>query len=283
MLTHNFGVRARLIRRGFSPLVCAVALLACDNDSQEAAGTGNDPTGTLGAAVEGAVDEAVAKAGGSHLFDPEDKAFRKRACDFLTPELVASSFDVPAAELKQMKIMGCIYTWKSDAETLDAKLMMIRVHKDVDRASQWFGNATANKTKAELDAEMDVVKGKVKERKELDTDLKKNTAASLTDIAKLGSPDEGVAYEDVPGIGDAARVSSSDGALWVRLDNVTFQVSAYKGPPQPKVKFDPKNLKGIAKAAMTAQKKWLAETHDQRKQAALKIAPKVVAAITSAR
>lgn len=259
-------------------LLLACTLLACEKHSSDE----GDPKKGVEAVVDKAVDDATKQAGAEHLFDPADKELRKRACEFMTKDMVAGLFGVPAAELQQMSIMGCMYMWKKNGQVLDAKLMSIRVHKSAQMAATWFKNATANKTKAQLDAEMDSVKAKVQKQKELDTELKKKTAANLTDVAKMGMPDEGVSYQNVPGIGDEARVSNADGAVWVRLRNMTFHVSAFKGPEQPRPEFDPKNIKGIAKAAMESQKKWMKDTLEQRKKDAMKLAPLVVKALSAA-
>ena len=234
---------------------------------------------SAGEAVEAAVDEAEAKAGLDILFDPEDKAFRKRACEFLTPEMVAETFHVPAGELKQHKMMGCIYSWSKDDLIVDANVMMPRVHKTLDGAKRWFTNATATKTAEEIDAGLEQAKKMVKKHEAVDTKMKKKVAGDLTDIAKLGTPDGGITYTDVPGVGDEARVSEADGVMWVRLGNLTFQVSGYKGSPQPQAKLDTKNPKGMIKESMALRKKWIKDTLDQRKEASAKLAPKVVDAV----
>jgi hypothetical protein len=263
-------------------LLCAGGLIACDQGSgSKGAAAVAEPSG-VAAAVEKRVDDAVEKAGGKLLFDPSNKDVRKRACEFLTADMVSKQFGVPAGELEQRKLMGCMYTWSKDGQVLDAKLMTIQVHRTDEMAQTWFHNSTATKTKKQLDAEMDLVKKEAQKRKELDTDLKKKTAGTLTDIMKMGSPKEGVSYDDVPGIADEARTSNKDGSLWMRLGNVTFHVAAYKGPEQPRPKFDLKNPKGIAKAAMEAQKAWLKETLAERKAASKKLAPLVVAAMKGA-
>jgi hypothetical protein len=228
--------------------------------------------------VEDAVAQADKEAGAAALFDPEDQTLRKQVCDYFTPQMVSAQFDVPASELKAMKVMGCIYTWGKDGQIVEAQVMMTRVHKTVDAAKTWFASATQSKTKEDIDKEFDQVKGKLDERKELDTKLKKNTAKGLTDIAKMGTPDAGVTYTDVPAIGDEARISSHDAALWVRLGNLTFQVLAYKGPEQPKPDYLKMKPKDIMKASMEAQKKWLADTFEQRKKDTIAIAPAVVEA-----
>jgi hypothetical protein len=278
MSTIGRGRSARRFVSGLFVLLGASQLFGCNRTDSEKASEGHSAQ-SAEAVVEQAIDEATRQAGAEHLFDPSDEQLRKRACDFLTRDLVSKTFDVPAADLRQMKVMGCLYTARKDGQLLDAKLMSIRVHKTAELSRTWFRNATATKTKAELDAEMDAVKKKVQESEKLDTQLEKKTAGGLTDMAKMGLPDEGVSYTDVPDLGDEARVSNADGVVWIRLGNMTFQVSAFHGPDQPKPAIDPKNLKGIAKAAMEAQKKWIRDTLEQRKKDALKLAPKVVAAV----
>ena len=254
-------------------------LSAC-GDEKAVEGSATEVAAT---AIEKATDEALDKAGADDLFDPENKTFSKRACEFLTPEMVSGSFGVPAAELKKTKIMGCIYSWKGGGQTLEAQLMLLMVHKNLERAKLWFENSTASKTNEELNAEMDAVKEQLKEHETVDTELKKKTAGSLTELAKMGTPDEGVRYEDVPGIGDGARVSSADGTMTVRMDNLTFRLAAFKGPEKPKIQIDPKNLKGMAKKAMEIQKKWIKDTVETRKEDVKRIAPLVVKAIAAER
>jgi hypothetical protein len=263
-------------------MLALTGFTGCNKNSNTEGSTKEGAAATnVGDAIDEAVDEATKKAGAEHLFDPDDKEFRKRACEFLTADLVGELFGVPANELKQTKVMGCVYSWSQGGQLLEARLMMIRVHKTLELAQTWFRGATATRTKAELDAQMDSVKKRVKKHEALDTDLKQKTAADLTDVAKMGMPDEGISYDDVAGIGDEARLSNSDGVLWVRLGNVTFQVGAFKGPEQPKPQIDPKNLKGIVKAAMEAQKKWTKDTLPQRKAGAQKLAPHVVKAVAA--
>lgn len=259
--------------------ISALCLSACDDESEVETITTEHAAG----AVEKAVDDALDKAGADDLFDPENKSFSKRACEFLTPEMVSGALGVPAADLKQTKIMGCIYSWKGDGQVLESQLMLLMVHKSLERAKLWFENSTASKTNEQLKTEMDVVKERVKDREAVDTKLKKKTASNLADLAQMGMPDEGVRYEDVPGIGDEARVSSADGTMTVRMDNLTFRLTAFKGPEKPKMKFDPKNLKGMAKKAMEVQKQWIKDTVETRKKDVKRIAPLVVKAIAAER
>jgi len=283
-ILHHASQPGRRIELAF---ICAFGMLLCNTIgpanpvAASTAAAKTAPATGIEAVTEKAINRATKEAGAEHLFDSEDKSIRKRACDFLTADMMSGLFGIPAGEFKQIKVMGCIYVWKKDGQIMEAKLMMPRVHKTTQRAATWFKNATATKSKEQTDAEMDRVKEKLKGRKELDTKTKKRTAMNLTDIAKMGMPDEGIRYEDVDGFGDEARVSSADGAMWIRIKNLTFQLSAYQGPKQPQPKFDPKNPKAIVKAAMEAQRKWLADTLEQRKNDVKKLAPAVVKAVTA--
>lgn len=230
--------------------------------------------------VAKAVAAAEAEAGADKLFDAtQNKALRKKGCDFLTPEMVASALEVPAGELKQMKIMGCVYSWSKDGQTLEARISMLRAHKTLDGAKQWFTNATTSKSEAQAAADLEQVKKKVQERKEIDTDLKKKTAGDITDMMKMGTPDGGLKFTDVPGIGDEARQTNSDGAIWVRLRNLTFNISAYKGAEPPKPKVNVKDPKAMAAEAIQIQKQWVVDTLDQRRKDAEKLAPAILKAI----
>src|SRR5690606_31438482 len=104
--------------------------------------------GATGAGCDGkdgaGVVSATAQASSGALFDKE---LRKKGCELLTAQLLAETFKVPEGELKQMKMMGCTYTWRNDSEELEASIMMIRAHKNAAAAEQWFQNATASKTR----------------------------------------------------------------------------------------------------------------------------------------
>jgi len=213
-------------------------------------------------------------------FDPEqDKALRKQMCDSFTADMVAEHFGVAAADLKQVSIMGCTYAWNDDVTTLEVSVMMPRVHDSLDDAKRWYENATKSKTKEELDAEFEKFEEQLQKSDKLDTKVKKDTAKGLGNLAKSATPDAGVSYEDVAGVGSQARASSADGALWIRAGNLTFQLRAYEGPVKPKVPLDTKNPMAMAKAQIASDKKWVSETVEARRAAAKKIAPDIVAAL----
>ena len=199
----------------------------------------------------------------------------------LPPAMVAEVLSVPEGELKQMKIMGCNYTWESadEKQTADASIMSIWIKKDAAAARQWFENATKTQTAEEIKAAMAKVKAKAKESKEVDTKVKEKTVDQIGD-AVTGMLAQGVTYEDVAGVGDAARVEKNEGALTVLVGNMVFNVRAYKGPPAPPPDMSAiksGDMKQIMKASKEASAKWMAETRDERQKLGTALAKAIVA------
>lgn len=228
------------------------------------------------------IDDHVAKEVAKELSDEArfGKDMRKKGCELLTPKLVADTFGVPEGEIKQTKIMGCIYNWKSDGQIVEANIMLLRAHKSEKLAAQWLENSTQTLTKEQMAEQMQTVKGKLKEREEIDTKLKEETADTLMNVAGDMLPDEGVSYEDVDDVGDQARVNTGDGTLSVRVDNLTFNVTAFKGKRMEQPAYtaaDMKNIKKVTAMAKQAQQAWLKENVDQRRADGIKLAKLIVA------
>lgn len=204
-----------------------------------------------------------------------DKEMSKKGCELLSAELVAATFDVPADALRQFKIMGCRYSWEGgDEETLEAGISMLQVYDSEAVAAQWFANATRSRTAEEMKAEMDKVAGRLDESEQLDTDLKKSTAKNLLNMA--GS--KGVTFEDVASVGEEARISD-EGTVYVRVDNLTFMVSAYKGPTAPPPDFQGADLQQMAEIAKENAAQWAIETAPQRKADGIRLAGAIVDAL----
>lgn len=265
-------------------------LSACDSGKDENKADDAKVEQAAGSAAEGdaaenameKIDEHVATEVEKELSDEArfGKDMRKKGCELLTAKLVADTFGVPEAEIEQFKMMGCIYNWKGGGEIVEANITLLRAHKSEKAAAQWLENATRSATKEEMVAQMEQVRGKVKEREEIDTKLKEKTADQLIDVANDMMPDEGVAYEDVEGVGDQARVNLGDGTLWVRVDNLTFNVVGYKGKPQEQPKYtaaDMKDIKKVTAMAKEAQQAWLKEVAGQRRADGTRLAKLIVA------
>lgn len=202
------------------------------------------------------------------------KEMSKKGCELLSPELVAATFDVPADELRQIKIMGCAYSWEGNEQTLEAGISMIRAYGREAGAASWFATATRSRTAEEMQAEMDKVAERLDESEQLDTELKKSTAKDLLKMA--GS--EAVTFEDVAGVGDEARVSD-DGTVYVRVDNLTFMVNAYKGPTAPPPDLQGASLEQMAAIAQENAAQWAIESAPQRKTDGIRLAGAIVDAL----
>jgi hypothetical protein len=205
---------------------------------------------------------------GSVLFSGD---MNKKGCELLSARLVSATFDVPADALNQMKILGCRYAWHSDKETLEAGISMIRAHKSEAGATRWFATATASKSAEEMKEEMEQVSAQLDKRAELDTDVKKSTAKNL--LGMVGT--KAVTFEDVPGIGDEARVNDS-GTVYVRVENLTFMVSAYKGAKAPPPDMQGVDIKQMAARAKENAEQWAIQTAPQRRDDGARLASAIV-------
>ncbi len=191
----------------------------------------------------------------------------------LTTKLVSATFDVPADKLKQMKILGCLYTGGHENEIVEAHISMISVHKSEESAAQWFGNATKSKTAEEMTAEMDKVARQLDAKAELDPNAK-----SMAKVIMGSVGGKTVNFEDVAGVGEEARVND-DGDVHVRVDNLTFIVSAYKGAKEPPLDLKGVDLKQMAVVAKESAKQWASETAPQRKKDGTRLAKAIVAGL----
>lgn len=271
------------------PTVCVATtgllllLSACDKSKDEGKGEAeNKDKAEVAGGEEGAAEagEKVAKVE-KELSDEArfDKEMGKKGCDLLTAKMVADTFGVPEAEVEQFKMMGCIYNWKGDDEIVEANITLLRAHKSEKAAAKWITNATRSQTKEEISAQLEKVREGVKDSDEVNTKLEEKTADQLMDVANDMLPDEGVSYEDVDGVGDEARVNVGDGTIWVRVDNLTFNVVGYKGPPQKELDLSPadmKDLKKVTAMAKEAQQAWLAEVADDRRAGGEKLGKVIV-------
>lgn len=198
--------------------------------------------------------------------------FNGKGCDVLTADMVGTIFDMPADNFKQTKVLGCIYTWKNETDQANGRISMLRVHKNTAQAVAWFSRATANRSVEEMQAEMDKVSNRLQESDQLDTDVQKSAAKAM--LSAIGA--EAVKFEEVSGVGDEAR-SSGDGSIYVRVDNLTFVASGYKGVNEPDMNFSGMAMQEILKASKEHSKAWAAQTLDQRTKDGVRIASAIVA------
>ena len=263
------------------PALLLLTLVACDKNKPNDATAAADGKQNADNA-QGMVEKAVASVDAPKEVRTFIKDQRKKGCEMLPPTMAASVLEVPEAELKQMKIMGCIYKWKNNDQIAEGSIMSIWVRKSADEARLWFNNSTKGQTKEELQATIAQATEKAKERKEIDTKLKKDTTDKLGGVAAAMMPEGGYQYEDVAGIGDAARMNMHDGTITVLMGNMIFNVQAYKGagmPPLDPAVIRSANVKKITAASKEVQHKWLRETIDVRKALGTKLAKAIAAAV----
>jgi hypothetical protein len=218
---------------------------------------------------------APGKESGAARFDKE---LRKRACELLTPKMVASTFGVPEAEIKQIKMGGCRYSWKSDDQILEAAITSISVQRSAAESSTRFKNATKGMSPAEVSAAMAGINAEASKSGKLDTAAKQDAAAAMGAgmMGEVGGG--GIQFRDVAGVGDEARVNINDGTVWFRVDNMMAAVEAYHGPKMPRSTStgDPVGMLAAIQGQAAA---WQKSTLPKREQQSLALAKVVVKAL----
>ena len=202
----------------------------------------------------------------------------------LPPATVAEVLEVPEAELEQMKIAGCIYSWESadERQIAEARITSISVTDDAAKARQRFDNSTKNQTAEELRAQLGSVMKATKGSEDIDTTAKKQAVDQVGGMVGAMVPDGGYQFEDVAGIGDAARVLQHDSTLHVLVGNMVFTVAAYKGaaPPPPDMSGVPMtDMDQVIAAAAKTELAQLELTRDARKRDAIAVAKAIVAGL----
>jgi hypothetical protein len=234
--------------------------------------------GMLGACGTQEDESATASSSLAEVNSPsmDLKEMASRACEILTPALVAQVFGVEETNLRQDKIMGCIYSSKADGNELLARLNMLKSHETEALAEAWFESATRSMSKEEAVQFMQGVTEDAKKREEIDSDTKKKVVDDMGGLLSATVSDDGIQYEPVSGIGDNARVNTSEGSLFVRKGRLTFSIAAYHGPKQPAPNMAGVAINDMARAAMQASEDWKKETVPQRTADATKLALAVV-------
>ncbi len=257
----------------------ATSLVASGCDKEDAGAA--DAAAATGAKGD-AQAEAKGDAGGTQAAEDEvfrtfAKEQRKKGCEMFTPAMAAKVLELPESDLQQMKIMGCTYTKKEGDDVAEASLMSIWTSDNEADAIKRFENSTKNRSKEEIAAAMAKVTEKAKEREEIDTKVKEKTVDQMGGLMADMTPDAGYVYEDVPGVGDQARVEIHEGSLTVRVGNMQFNVHAYKGPGMEIAPYKGGDPKSMIEAAKIADRKWKAETAQARRELAIVVAKEIVA------
>lgn len=244
-------------------LVPALMLAGCGGSE------GTDASSPATATSQAASDSRVADSANV------DASLEDNPCKLLTADLVASVFEVPAAELEQGTTMSstCTYTRESGDQELKASVDVDGVHDDAETASSRFRSVTAGMSGADLDRTMDGIKKEAARESGVDGATADAVVGAAAGGSKSGS--KGIQFEDVAGVGDEARMALTVGAgdLYVRVGNLNFTVSAYSGPGMTM----PTEMK--PGSILAASRAWQKDTLPQRKEDAIKLGKAVAASL----
>lgn len=252
---HAFTINPTAAKR--RPLFCAMLALLPALMLAGCGGSNSDSSATATPAGDNAAAAPVTDSA------QVDAALEESPCDLASTDMVASLFDVPAAEIESSASMSwCDYTWEGDGKILEVQVNVNGVFEDAESASSSFRSTTRGMSGADLDKAMTSIKNEVASKT---ADNGKAVDAIMGDT----SDSPGIVFEDVEGVGDEARLALTVGAgdLYVRAGNLNFTVAAYSGTPMPR----PDGM-GI----MEAIKSWQKDTMPQRKEAAIKLSKAII-------
>ncbi len=192
--------------------------------------------------------------------DPAVVADALGPCDLLTPTIVAEVLEVSTDSLRQAPAGGCAYTVTSPDQEISASLRQLAIGGDGNPAGR-FAMTTRSITK--------------KDAEEISKRMAEKAAAragkaGVEPPTSLPEVPE-VKFEDVEGVGDAARLNTTTGDLHVLTANIIFVVNAFKGDRAPRP--------ASAAEARQARAKHIAKTIGQRRDTAIKLAKAVIAHI----
>ena len=216
---------------------------ACDGGKD----AGKEETASDNAAEGGSDAKDPAKADASSGDAPAgetaekalfDESLKTKPCELLTAEMVAGVLGVDKGSLTQsspLKSM-CSYATENDTSIM---IGFIEVRDDLDKATKYFDNAykgmspeEVKEAMAAIDKELDkqVDEGKVKVP---DGKKAEPVKGAIGDAFAAGFK-----YEDVEGVGDAARLGVTkrkiagmemyDNEIYVRVRNLSFQIQVEK-------------------------------------------------------
>ncbi len=75
------------------------------------------------------------------------------------------------------------------------------------------------------------------------------------------------------------RAQDVEGTIYVRVDNVTFTVAAYKGSKQPQPALSGMDVKEMIAASSKHSQEWMEKTAPQRTKDGAKLAAAIVASL----
>lgn len=193
-----------------------------------------------------------------------DKSLEDEPCAVVTTQMVATTFDVPEADIEQSNAMSsrCSYEMEGDGESLNVEVSVDAYDTD-EKAAEYFRQATRSMSSKEISDAMKAVRKQADKGGALDTDAKKDAAASIGAGVSQGG---GIEFEDVEGVADQARFDTSDGTLQLQQGNLRIKLKAYYGPEMPiPESYEPGTMSEIVTA-------WMQDTSSERKAQAIALA-----------
>lgn len=189
-----------------------------------------------------------------------DTALANTPCEIVSADMVAAQFDVPQESLQQVKPSEtwCSYMMEADGKILEVTFLIVPYDTD-KAAADAFEETTRSMSRDEMAAEV--------KKNLIDEDDPKGTFEKMT--ATL--PTNGIQFEDVEGLDDAARFETSFGTLNIQRGNFLMKLTAYYGPSMKMP--DPFTIEALTKA----NAEWSQRNMDARKQMAIDLAKTALA------
>lgn len=198
-------------------LTLALAIAGCEREAEINEGA----TG----AEASATDPAPSAMDSSPV---EEKEFAEGVgadkCAILTLEDVSAATGVPASEISQRPISGCIYAWDAGADWPEGAVFLssVRVHESVEKARKAFSRSTQDVTAEEVPKAKEQAQGEL---------AKQSSEGELTDHqAEIGSavvdlmPERDFIHQRLSGVGNEAAMEGR--SVHIRYGNVTIQFGA---------------------------------------------------------
>lgn len=181
----------------------AAALVACggaENGSDRAAANGSSDAG---ATVE---ERTFAEGVG------DDK------CAVLTLQDVAEATGVPAAEIRQQRVSGCLYSWDDGSVWVSS----VRVRDSVEGAKRYFARYTEDVTAEQVSEAKERFQDELKTREESGEMTSTEGAAGRALTESM--PEMDFRHQRLPGVGSEA-VYDGHGGVHIRWGNLLADFS----------------------------------------------------------
>jgi hypothetical protein len=187
----------------------SMSLPGCGNAGSESAGDLEESTGVADLEQSPGRDDRIF-----------DESVEDEECRVLTTEDVAAATGVPAGEIEQRAISGCLYSWDAGESWSDGSIMLMSVsaHETVDRATSYYARFTRDTTAEEIAESKDAMKDELAKKRE-EGELSSG-AEAIGGALTEAMPEEDISHQRWSGIGSEASTDGR-GSVRLRYGNVT--------------------------------------------------------------